>query len=379
MTSRQSHELVLHVTEASLGGLRRHVADLMQGLHALGVRQVLAYSSARADSGMRLLVAWCDSVGIPTIELEMHRRVAPVSDLRAVVALRAQIRRLAPTVLHLHSSKAGGVGRLAALGVPLLRVVYTPNGLATHLSRAFEFLERILGHLRTDSLIAVSTTEYNEIASMRIVPASRLIRIDAGISAEETVALAGSPPAPAHPTVVLVGRLTAQKDPLFAAEVSARVIRRLPQARFVWVGDGELRPDFEARIRALGVEDRWTITGWVENPFGFVAAGTVCALVSRYEGVGYVNLEAMALGKPMIATRVAGSGDLVVDGVTGLLLPLDDLEGFASATARLLADEATCRAMGKAAQERVALFSRDRMAQETLELYATLAGGARRS
>ncbi len=360
---------VLHVTEASLGGLRRHLDDVMRGLHNLGVQQSLVYSPARADSGMRALVTWCRAEGIETCELAMPRSIRPIDDARAALALRRTIRQLAPTVLHLHSSKAGGVGRLAALGLRGLRVVYTPNGLATHLSQAFGFVERVLGHLRTDRLVAVSESEYREIAALGIVPRRNLTRIDSGISLDDTRKMAGPPSAPPEPTVLFVGRLTNQKDPLFAADASARVLTAVPTARFVWVGDGELRPEFTARLATLGITHRWTLVGWVDNPFPFVAASSVCALASRYESFGYVTLEAMALGKPMVATRVAGSSDLVESGETGFLVPLGDVVGFAEALTCLLSDSDMRDRMGTAALARAQSFTLERMARETLAMY----------
>lgn len=343
----------------------------MRGLHALGVRQSLAYSAGRADSGMRALVSWCEASGIETIEVPMQRSISPLADTRATLALRRLISRIRPSVLHLHSSKAGGVGRLAALGVRDLRVVYTPNGMATHLSRAFGVVERVLGHLRTDHLIAVSESEYSEIAAMSVVPASVLARIDSGISLKETRARAGAISDPDEPTVMFVGRLTFQKDPLFAAEASARMIAALPGQRFVWVGDGELRDAFEARLVSLGVRKHWTLTGWVDNPHPVMASATVCALASRYESFGYVTLEAMAMGKPMVATRVAGSSDLVAHGETGFLVPLGDVEAFARELTRLLRDEPLRRRMGAAAAARATMFTRERMAEETLALYTS--------
>jgi glycosyltransferase involved in cell wall biosynthesis len=360
---------VLHVTEASLGGLRRHLDDLIHGLHELGVQQVLAYSAIRADGGMQRLVKWCSAQAIETIDIQMQRRISPLDDMRAVILLRRTLRRISPTVLHLHSSKAGGVGRIAAVGMKRVRVAYTPNGLATHLSPVFGFVERSLGYLRTDFLIAVSESERLEIRELGIVPRRRLIRIDSGISTSEARQLAGETRDPRKPKVVFVGRLAEQKDPLFAAEVSARVAQQMPATRFVWVGDGELRDAFVSRIRALGVEENWTITGWVENPYPIVATSSVCALGSRYESFGYVTLEAMALGKPMVATRVAGSADLVVDGDTGILVPPGDVGAFAEALLRLLANGTTRQRMGQRALQRAELFTRDRMACQTLAMY----------
>jgi glycosyltransferase involved in cell wall biosynthesis len=186
---------------------------------------------------------------------------------------------------------------------------------------------------------------------------------------EEIGALAGHASEPADSTVVFVGRLTYQKDPLFAADVSVRVIASLPSQRFVWVGDGELRHPFVARLDALGVRQNWTLVGWVDNLHPFVAAATVCALASRYESFGYVTLEAMAMEKPMVATKVAGSIDLVESGQNGWLVPVGDVEAFAAALTQVLNDADMRRRMGIAARIRAESFTRERMAKETLAIY----------
>jgi glycosyltransferase involved in cell wall biosynthesis len=365
---------ILHVTEASLGGLRRHMSDLMRGLRALGVSQSLAFSRERADSGMLALEAWCRANAVDVHELEMTRQLAPLSDAWAVINLSGLIRKTRPDVLHLHSSKAGGVGRLAALAHPSLRVVYTPNGLATHLSRLFGFIERALGHARTDALIAVSESERDELRAIGLVAEDRLFHVDSGIDLEEVRRLAGSTTAPpAMPkSVVFVGRLSAQKDPLFAAEISALVAQAVPDASFVWVGDGELRAALESRLESLGVGDRWRITGWTENPFPLMAQATIGALVSRYESFGYVTLESMALGKPVVATRVAGSADLIKDGETGRLVSIGNAHAFAEAVVTLLRDPTLRNRMGAAAAARAELFSQQHMASATADLYRRL-------
>src|SRR5262245_4839685 len=118
---------VLHVTEASLDGVRRHVLDLIRGLGTLGVSQGLAFSPRRSDQLMWRGVEWCQANGVSTYELPMDRRINPWADLRAARQLLRIVRVARPRLLHLHSSKAGGVGRLTACLIPRIATVYTPH------------------------------------------------------------------------------------------------------------------------------------------------------------------------------------------------------------------------------------------------------------
>jgi len=111
-----------------------------------------------------------------------------------------------------------------------------------------------------------------------------------------------------------------QKDPCFMVEVSRRLLEGQPNLSFVWVGDGELRPHVYRALCIAGVANRWSITGWVDNPYPLLRHADVFALPSAYESFGYTTLEAMILGIPVVATDVAGSRDLVDHGVTGYLV-----------------------------------------------------------
>jgi glycosyltransferase involved in cell wall biosynthesis len=236
-------------------------------------------------------------------------------------------------------------------------------------------IERVLGRLRTDCLIAVSASERHEIERLRYVDTSRLVRVDCGLDGAELLQAAGQPcsiPLPNGPLVVAAGRLDAQKDPRFLVRVSRELAVRRPDLRFVWVGDGALRDAVVRDLHAAGIADLWTLTGWLENPYPVIRRAAVVALPSRYESFGYVTLEAMMLGRPVVATNVTGSRDLVADGVTGHLVAPDDVQHFASALDAITSDPARAAAFSTAAVERARHFSRARMAEETRAAYAAL-------
>jgi glycosyltransferase involved in cell wall biosynthesis len=129
-------------------------------------------------------------------------------------------------------------------------------------------------------------------------------------------------------------------------------------------------------VERLGVDKAWTITGWLDNPLPAIAGGSVFALPSRYESFGYVTLEAMCLGRAIVATDVPGSRDLVVNEQTGILVSDASPSSFAAALERLLRSDALREALGAAARERAMGFTRTEMANRTAEIYQMLAGPA---
>lgn len=139
--------------------------------------------------------------------------------------------------------------------------------------------------------------------------------------------------------LVCVGRLSAQKGQLVLLEAFARLLKQGWDARLVLAGDGELRAPIEQRIRSLGIGDRVEITGWVDEAevCAWLRAARGLVLASFAEGLPVVIMEALALGRPVVTTDVAGIPELVRDGQTGWLVPPADPEALATAMAELLA------------------------------------------
>ena len=368
---------ILHVTRSTYAGVRRHLVDLILGLHELGVRQSLVYAPDDADRGFWDGLARMEALGISAHAVSIPRQLSARKDFAAGRELRHLIRELRPRVLHLHSSKAGGVGRLAALGMAGLPVVYSPHASAAHIGRVYAELERLLGRLRTDRVVAVSPSEAKELSRFRFVTPHKLVAVSCGIEPDEVLRAAAEASSLAMtegPLVVAVGRLSEQKNPLLLVRAAGSIVRDVPNARFVWIGDGELRGEVERAIEEAGLRERWTITGWLTNPYALLSRATVFVLPSRYESFGYVTLEAMVLGRPVVATDVAGSRDLVVPGETGRLVPEGDARALASAVAELLRNPSEAARLGAAGTIRSALFSRERMARGMLEVYQQLDG-----
>jgi glycosyltransferase involved in cell wall biosynthesis len=187
----------------------------------------------------------------------------------------------------------------------------------------------------------------------------------------------GRPPArpDGDPVIGTVGRLSEQKGHRHLVEAAPAILARHPTARFVIVGDGELRGPLERTARAAGVAERFTFTGARDDVPDLLASFHVFVLPSLFEGLCLAVLEAQAAGVPVVATPVGGVRETVVDGETGAVVPVGDAAALAGAVSRLLDAPARALKLAEEARRRVGeRFSEGRMVTETLALYGLAAG-----
>ena len=156
--------------------------------------------------------------------------------------------------------------------------------------------------------------------------------------------------------------------------------RRLPDVRFVCVGDGELRDQLGADADRLGVADRVTFVGFRRDMDALLGACDLVVLPSLYEGLPLALIEAMAAGRAVVATDIGGTRELVMDGETGILVPPRDPTALAGAVQRVVGDDALARRLGSAGRERVfRLFSAATMVGRVVGEYDRILGSRRPS
>jgi L-malate glycosyltransferase len=155
------------------------------------------------------------------------------------------------------------------------------------------------------------------------------------------------------PVVGNVAALTGHKDHATLLAAAARVATRAPDARFVIVGDGELREELEALSRRLGLERRCLFAGFRADLDRLIPAFTVFCLSSHMEGLGTSLLDAMAFGVPVVATAAGGIPEVVADGITGRVVPPRDADALAAALVDALDSPARRAAWGRAGRLRL--------------------------
>jgi glycosyltransferase involved in cell wall biosynthesis len=289
--------------------------------------------------------------------------------LNGAVRLARLLRATRTDLLHTHTQLAPNIlGRLAARGAGA-RVVshihiesyFRPGAVGRLYHRPLDNATARLCH----AVITVSEDTRRALVEQGY-PAERIFVVHNGIELD-----GAAPSPPQGRTVVEVARLAPVKGQRELIEAIAQV----PDARLVLVGkdleqDGAYAALLKRRARELGVADRVELAGYRPDALGLMREARVVALPSTTEGLPIVLLEAMAQARPVVATPVGGTPELVVDGETGLLVPPGDIGALARALRELLDDDELARRLGESGRRRVEeRFSAGRMADAVLKLY----------
>jgi glycosyltransferase involved in cell wall biosynthesis len=381
------------ITRLNIGGPAIQAIMLSDRLTAHGFRTLLVHGrlgDAEGDMATQLPSA-VDTIFLPTLQ----RRLAPVDDVRAVVALVRLLRRVRPAIIHTHMAKAGTVGRVAAAihnrtagRRSPVRVVHTYHGhvldgyFGPIATRCFTSAERQLARL-TDAIVAISPRIKTELLTdLRIGNQAQYRVIELGFDlapllavdddARQAARRAMAIPAEAH-VVSTVGRLTPIKQTRLFLETAQRISRRDAGALFVIAGDGELRGELEAAARALGIEQRTRFVGWRRDLPTIYAATDVFLLTSRNEGTPVALIESLAAGVPAVSTDIGGVRDVIDSSDVGLLAPFGDADALAAAVGTLLADAPRRRMMGDIGRRAMLTrYTLDRLVHDIERLYREL-------
>jgi glycosyltransferase involved in cell wall biosynthesis len=336
---------VLIVSQVTVSGVAVCVRHLVRAAIDSGYDVTVACPST-GD-----LAAWTEKEGGKWESLEMRRSPHP-GDLLTVLRVRRLARDSA--LVHLHSSKAGAVGRLAlaSLGRKRPPSVFTPHGwswlVGGRAGRAFRLIEWILFPVTT-AVVALSDRERSDGLAVLGSRAARMKVIPNGVDAVRFRPQGPVAPRRDDPLVVCVGRL----DPARGADVAvaALALMSTPKVRLRLVGDGSERAAIVEQVGSLGLADRVEMIGFRADPAPEVRAADVVVIPSRYDGMALVLLEAMACGAAVVATQVSGSAAL--DGA-GEIVPVEDPQALAKAVDTFLADPDRRHSLGLAARKRVA-------------------------
>ncbi|MCM2292137.1 glycosyltransferase [Allorhizobium sp. BGMRC 0089] len=324
---------LLEVLEPSGGGSGRHFVDLCAGLAERGHKVTAVYSPVRAE---RRFIEELSRLPLEkTLSLTMRRAVGPW-DLSACLAMRRLIEREGPfDLIHGHSSKAGALTRLAAIGTGI-PVVYTPHAFRTMdplLSRrgalVYGGIERFLGNRLSKGLICVSGDEYNHALTLGMAE-DRLFTVVNGVayppSGERSELRRRLGLASQHIVFGYIGRLCSQKAPERLVEAFASIALAMPRARLIMIGDGELHSSLQQQIDGLRLSDRIQIRSDIAGQDA-IQLFDILVAPSRYEAMSYVMLEAAAGGLPLILTDIGGARVVLTHDVNGLLIPNTDDPG----------------------------------------------------
>jgi glycosyltransferase involved in cell wall biosynthesis len=366
---------IIEVLEATAGGTRRHLRDLVLGLDRHRFRLTVIASLARDPDFARDLDLF-RKAGVAVHVLPMKRRIAPLGDAVALVRLIRLVRSLHPDVIHAHSSKAGLLARLAARAAGGVPAVYTPHAFAFLSDSPWRGLylacERWASRW-TGRLIAVSREEYAwacDGARGLGLPADRVRLIPNGIEAGGVPSVPERP----HPVIGFVGRMSRQKGSDLFLDVARRIRDARPDVRFLMVGDGPWLARVERRLRRTGFDAcvRLRTARDEIEVAGHLADMDAVVLPSRWEGLPYTLLEAMAAGVPVVASAVGGIADVIESGVSGLLGPVGDVESLATGALAMVNDRMLADRIRSLAHERLGAYTLRTMIDRVETVYEEL-------
>lgn len=403
MASSQTRILRI-LTRLNIGGPAIHASLLSRKLPASRYATLLVVGQPeRREGDMANLLgdAPADVIKIPSL----RRPIRPLSDVITLIRLLRIVRRYRPRIIHTHMAKAGSLGRLAGIlynrfgrgRKPGQRaiLIHTFHGhvldgyFSSWTSRLFLRIERWLA-ARTDCLIAVSPAVRRDLLALGIGRARQWRVVPLGLELSDLSRLdAPAPRGTIH--LGMVGRLVPIKNvSLFLESLQRLATRTREPFSAAIVGDGPLRAELEREVARRSLAPRVRFTGWQRDlPAVYRELDIVC-LTSLNEGTPVALIEAMATGRPVVATAVGGVVDLLADGLDashipagdyvitdrGLIVRPGDAEGFTRALERLLGDTDLRERLGQAARAFVLeRFSSDRLIRDIDHLYQEVLSG----
>jgi glycosyltransferase involved in cell wall biosynthesis len=381
------------ITRLNIGGPSIQAVRLTAALQADGFTGVLFHGRLGTGEGdMSYLI----QPGADTRFIQsLCRPLSPVDDLRALVTLYREFRKVKPAIVHTHMAKAGMLGRLAAFAynrtrgaAPRAKVVHTYHGhvldgyFSKFMTAVFISIERALATI-SDRIIAISPAIRQELLeTYRIGRADQYRVVPLGFDLAPFAAIDGNARIAARrelnlppdaPVIATVGRLTAIKQHRLFLDTFKRVLASHPSALAVIAGDGELRDDLTAYAASLGLTDHVRMIGWRRDLPTVYAATDVFLLTSRNEGTPVALIEAMASAVPGVSTNVGGVHDVIGGRDTGRTAAFGDADGLAREINDLLASPDLRRDMGLRAQQRVlAHYDIKRLVGDIATLYREL-------
>jgi glycosyltransferase involved in cell wall biosynthesis len=393
------------IDRLNIGGPAKHVTWLTAGLNPERFETTLITGVVPAGEGDMSYFARAAGVK-PLIIKEMSRELS-AGDIIVVFKILRELFRLKPQIVHTHKSKAGAVGRVAALIYKWLTpsslwlrprkvgVVHTYHGHVFHSyygatrTRFFITIERALARFCTDRIIAISEKQRDEIRrKFKVGRIEQFQVIPLGIDLEETRA------GPGHlreeigvgaegALIGVVGRLCEVKNHAMLIESAAKLRGENLNAHLAVVGDGHLRAELEAQATATGVGGRVIFTGFCDDAASIYADFDIAALTSLNEGTPLTLIEAMSCGCALAATEVGGVVDLMggrretLDGFTvwdhGVTAPSRDVAAFTNGLRFLIERPKLRREMGARGRDFVSSrLSKERLIGDIDSLYCDL-------
>jgi glycosyltransferase involved in cell wall biosynthesis len=346
--SAMEKKILFVITKSNWGGAQRYIYDLATHLPKDRFRPIVALG------GEGLLAKKLQEAGIETIPIPgFERDIRLGKEIRAFFHLLSLYKSVRPDVIHLNSSKAGGIGASAGwifkrIGRTHPRIVFTVHGWGfdeprPRIQRFLIMSASALTAWFADTIICISKKDLK--SAERFIPKKKRIYIPNGIAASELLSrkearriisnIINTPIQENDLVIGTIAEFTKNKGYLYLLDALTLLTKKGIMYKAVWIGDGEERNAFMLEVASRGLEKQILFTGFLENAKTYLNAFDVFVLPSLKEGLPYTILEAMISGVPVISTRVGGIPDIVESGENGILVEPKDSRELAFGLERL--------------------------------------------
>ena len=390
-------KIVHIITRLIVGGAQENTLLSCEGQHDLGYDVTLITGPAIGPEGSLMQRAETYGYKVEVID-EMRRSILPVKDFRTYRWLVQRLIEIKPDIVHTHSSKAGIIGRWAAYRAKVPGIVHTIHGLAFTASTSrmvnsvYRMLERQAAPL-TGKIVCVADAMRDQSLAANIGRRDQYVTVYSGMETAPFV----TPPVPRdvvrkqlgladdHIAVGTIARLFHMKGHEDILRIAPDLCQRFPNLRWLWIGDGLLRAEFERQIAQMGLTDRFILTGLVPPTRIPELTNAMDILVhpSRREGLARALPQGALAGKPVVTYDVDGNKEALIEGETGFALLPFEVERLRDALILLMNDPQLRASMGRKGREyALARFDTKVMVSELEKVYraalvSSPPGGAR--
>lgn len=364
------------IARLNIGGPAIHTILLTEGLDRSKFETILVVGTVDKSEGDMSYLAEQKEI-YPLIIPELTPSLNICNDIIAFWKIFCLIKRERPDIVHTHTAKAGALGRLAGMLYNLISrvssllsgekkrpvLIHTFHGHVLHSyfgrirSALFLWIEKFLA-IFTARIIAVSENLKEELISLKVASSEKIVTVPLGLELQRYLNLNtdSSCKVRDYSSVGIIGRLVPIKNHRMFLDAAKKLIDGFglkQKTKFLIVGDGPLRQKLESYAEGLDIKENVIFTGWIKDLTRIYSELDIVALTSLNEGTPVALIEAQAAARPCIATRVGGVADVVEDGISGFLVPSQDIDKFIKCIIKLLNNPDLRQTMGKCGRDRV--------------------------
>lgn len=380
VSAHKKSKILFVITKSNWGGAQRYVYTLATALRETFDVAVAFGGTGEHSAKEGLLARKLKDYSIRTIFISSFMRdISPLRDIQAIRELTELFKKEKPDIAHLNSSKAGGVGALAARRAGVKKIIFTSHGLAydedrNPFARFIIFLSTWFTFLLCHEVITISQDTF---ARARRLP---FCRNKISLIYNSITPIEGALPSDSarkhlglHTEGIVIGtvaELTKNKGLVYLIEAARILKNRGHRFTLAIIGDGEDKESLKAYAITEDVDDMVRFAGFVPNAYLYLNAFDIFTLTSIKEGLPYVLLEAGSLERPVVASNISGALDIIDDGKSGLLFESKNSTDLAQKLELCITNPPLRTLLGKTLAQKIeTYFSPQRMLEKTTELY----------